>query len=156
MKPEYGVTRCRVAKLPQTDAKRISRSWHHHRHPQRRRKMDSVVLSKPHRPLALLLLFLYLLILPSTTAIKFNLPAYRYPSKKCIWNQAHTNTLVIVTANVGPGPDQRTDIEIVDSSPKRNVYLSKRNINGETRLAITTHADGEVGVCLLNHLEPCK
>ncbi len=64
--------------------------------------------------------------------------------------------LVIVTANVGPGPDQRTDIEIVDSSPKRNVYLSKRNIKGETRLAVTTHADGEVGVCLWNHLEPCE
>ena len=66
------------------------------------------------------------------------------------------NVLVIVTANVGHGPSQRTDIEIVDSSPNRNVYLSKRNIKGETRLAITTHADGEVGVCLSNYLEHGK
>jgi hypothetical protein len=36
------------------------------------------------------------------------------------------------------------------------VYLSKRNITGETRLAITTHAEGEVGVCLVNHLDHCE
>jgi len=33
------------------------------------------------------------------------------------------------------------------------VYLSKRGIKGETRLAITTHSEGEVGVCLKNYLE---
>jgi hypothetical protein len=33
------------------------------------------------------------------------------------------------------------------------VYLHKKNINGETRLAITAHADGEVGVCFKNHLD---
>ena len=107
-----------------------------------------------YRPLSFFFLCaLSLLLLPNAFAIKFHLPAYYYPPKKCIWSQAHINTLVIVTANVGPGANQRTDIEIVDSSPTRNVYLSKRNINGETRLAITTHADGEIGVCLSNHLE---
>ena len=45
------------------------------------------------------------------------------------------------------------DIEIIDSSPQRNVYLSKRGISGETRLAITTHVEGEVGVCLRNYAE---
>ena len=75
----------------------------------------------------------------------------------------HANTLVVVTANVGSGEKQRVDVEIIDSSPQKNVYLSKRNINGETRLAITTHAEGEVGVCFKNyldhsafeHLSPC-
>jgi p24 family protein delta-1 len=86
-------------------------------------------------------------------AIKFALQAYRYPPAKCIWNTAHENALVIVTANVGDGGGQRVDIEIVDSSSKKNVYLSKKNIKGETRLAVTTHADGEVGVCLRNHLD---
>ena len=62
------------------------------------------------------------------------------------------NALVIVTANVGPGANQRMDIEIIDSSPEKNVYLHKRGINGETRLAITSHAEGEVGVCFKNHL----
>jgi len=89
----------------------------------------------------------------SANAIKFNLQAYRYPPAKCIWNPAHPNALVIVTANVGPGGGQRVDVEIVDSSPEKNVYLSKRGINGETRLAITTHADGEVGVCFRNYLD---
>lgn len=107
-----------------------------------------------HRPLSLFLVcLLSLILLPTAFAIKFQLPAYYYPPKKCIWNHAHSNTLVIVTANVGPGANQRTDVEIVDSSPKRNVYLNKRNIKGETRLAITTHEEGEVGVCLSNYLE---
>ncbi|KAH6917848.1 emp24/gp25L/p24 family/GOLD-domain-containing protein, partial [Coprinopsis sp. MPI-PUGE-AT-0042] len=83
------------------------------------------------------------------------------------------NQLIIAIANVGAAPpctaysgsggaaaaaekaasSQRVDIEIVDSSPKKNVYLHKRGIKGETRLAITTHADGEVGVCLKNYVE---
>lgn len=110
-----------------------------------------------HRPLDILIICLFsLVLLPDALAIKFQLPAYYYPPKKCIWNQAHSNRLVIVTANVGHGVSQRTDIEIVDSSQNRNVYLSKRNIKGETRLAITTHTDGEVGVCLSNYLEHGK
>ena len=99
-----------------------------------------------------LLLFLLSSIVPSH-AIKFNLPAYRWPQKKCLWNPAHDNTLVIVTANISPGPNQRTDIEIIDSSPQQNVYLRKKGIKAETRLAITTHAEGEVGVCFYNYLE---
>jgi hypothetical protein len=51
------------------------------------------------------------------------------------------------------GAFQRIDIEIVDSSPRRNVYLSKRGVTGETRLAVTSHADGDVGVCFKNHLD---
>jgi len=99
-------------------------------------------------------LFFGLLLLSSPVfAIKFVLPAQRYPPSKCIWNTAHDNALVIVTANVGPGEYQRVDVEIVDSSPKRNVYLSKKGIKSESRLAITTHAEGEVGVCFKNHIE---
>jgi hypothetical protein len=103
--------------------------------------------------LSLLLLSIVLLLSPPTHAIKFALQGSRYPPSKCIWNAAHPNSLVIVTANVGPGPNQRVDIEIVDSSPKKNVYLSKKNVKGEARLAITTHAEGEVGVCFKNHIE---
>jgi hypothetical protein len=99
------------------------------------------------------LLVVALSYLQSVVGIKFNLPAYRYPPQKCIWNTAHPNSLVIVTANVGPGVDQRVDIEIVDSSPNRNIYLSKKGIKAETRLAITTHGEGEVGVCLRNYVE---
>ena len=96
---------------------------------------------------------LFLSSLESISAIKFSLPAHRYPNAKCIWNAVHENQLVIVTANVGAGPNQRADVEIVDSSANKNVYLSKKGIKGETRLAITTHAEGEVGVCLKNHVE---
>ena len=100
-----------------------------------------------------LLLLLFSFVFPSC-AIKFTLPAYRWPQKKCLWNPVHDNTLVIVTVNTSPGPSQRTDIEIIDSSPQQNVYLRKKGIKAETRLAVTTHSGGEVGVCFYNYLEP--
>ena len=87
-------------------------------------------------------------------AIKFELNAYRYPPAKCIWNAAHPGALVIVTANVGPGDNQRVDIEIVDAGAEKNVYLSKKSIKGESRFAITAHSEGDVGVCFRNYLEP--
>lgn len=48
---------------------------------------------------AILLLFL----VQPASAVKFKLIAERYPQPKCIWNAAHENVLVVVTANVGPG-----------------------------------------------------
>lgn len=129
---------------------------------------------------ALLVLFAaFSSTIPSVYAIKFKVQAERYPQPKCIWNAAHDNALVVVTANVGSGKfkeshcdvqessltrnindfvlftgnSQRMDVEIVDSSPRRNVYLSKRNISGETRLAVTAHGEGDVGVCFKNHLD---
>ncbi|KAG8892535.1 vesicle coat component, partial [Tulasnella sp. 403] len=103
----------------------------------------------------LLLVFLLLgaYVLPTTYAIKFELPTSRHPIPKCIWNSAREHNLIIVTANVGSGPNQRVDIEVVDDSHHRNVYLSKRGISGETRLAITSHADGDVGVCFRNTVD---
>lgn len=113
-------------------------------------------LRPPRLFLSLVLLILYVLIITplEVHAIKFALEALRYPPAKCVWNPVHTNTLVIVTANVGPGEWQRVDIEIVDSSPQKNVYLAKKGVGAETRLAITTHAEGEVGVCIKNTLDP--
>ena len=106
------------------------------------------------QPTILFLTLLSVLILSHPArAIKFSLPANRYPPAKCIWNAAHTNALVIVTANVGPGSGQRVDVEIIDSSPQKNVYLHKKGIDGETRLAITAHSEGEVGVCFKNYLD---
>ncbi|KAG8948004.1 vesicle coat component, partial [Tulasnella sp. 419] len=96
----------------------------------------------------------FFLLSHPVTAIKFEVPASRYPTPKCIWNNAHEHALIVVTAVVGSGHNQRVDIEVVDSSSHRNVYLSKRDINGETRLAITAHADGDVGVCFKNHADP--
>lgn len=101
-------------------------------------------------------LALLLSLVEQAYSIKFLLPAHHYSPSKCIWNGVHTNQLVVVTANVGEGISQRTDIEIIDSSPQRNVYLSKRGINGETRMAVTAHAEGEVGVCFRNYLNTGK
>src|SRR6266404_2422235 len=109
------------------------------------------MLSSP--PTVFLTLLSVLILSLPANAIKFSLPALRYPPAKCIWNAAHTNALVIVTANVGSGSNQRVDVEIIDSSPQKNVYLHKKGIVGETRLAITAHSDGEVGVCFKNYLD---
>ena len=104
--------------------------------------------------LSTLLLTTLLLLLAPTQAVKFEIQAYRYPPSKCIWNTARKGELVIVSANVGPGEGQRLDIEIVDSGPEKNVYLRKRNIEGESRFAITAHSDdGDVGVCFKNYLD---
>jgi hypothetical protein len=63
------------------------------------------------------------------------------------------DSLVIVTTNIGSGPSQRIDIEIVDGSERGNTYLSKKSVKGETRLAITTHENADVGVCFKNYLD---
>lgn len=90
-------------------------------------------------------------------AIKFELPAAHFPVERCIWNTAHKNALIIITANVGPGNGQRVDVEVRDrDGGAGNVYLSKRDIKGETRLAVTAHAEGDVGVCFKNRLDSCE
>lgn len=110
----------------------------------------------PHaglRALPLLLVALLICLTQSASAIKFNIPAARYPPSKCVWNAAHPGALVIITANVGPGEGQRLDIEVVDSSEHRNIYLSKKGISGEKRFAITAHAEEDIGICFRNYLE---
>ncbi|KAK0567412.1 vesicle coat component [Tilletia horrida] len=117
---------------------------------------------------SLFLLFLALSLLPQhASAIKFELPAHHTSHQKCIWNYALSDTLVVVTVNAVPAssPDALTttsppdsdplmqlDIEIVDGSHHNNVYLSKKNIRGETRMAINTHSHADLGVCLKNTL----
>ena len=108
------------------------------------------------RALPLLLAALLVCFSQSASAIKFNIPASRYPPAKCIWNAAHPGALVIITANVGPGEGQRLDIEVIDSSEHKNIYLSKKNISGEKRFAITAHAEEDIGVCFRNYLEAGK
>jgi hypothetical protein len=49
------------------------------------------------------LLLLALGQLQGVRAVKFKLQAERYPQPRCIWNSAHDNELVIVTANIGSG-----------------------------------------------------
>ncbi|KAI0821908.1 emp24/gp25L/p24 family/GOLD-domain-containing protein [Trametes gibbosa] len=105
------------------------------------------------RALPLLLVALVVCLSQSAFAIKFNIPATRYPPAKCVWNAAHPGALVIITANVGPAEGQRLDIEVVDSSEHKNVYLNKKDINGEKRFAITAHAEEDIGVCFRNYLD---
>ncbi|OCF55230.1 endoplasmic reticulum vesicle protein 25 [Kwoniella mangroviensis CBS 10435] len=95
----------------------------------------------------------FLSLISAVYAVKFDLVADRYPKPRCIWNFAAAHSLVIVTANVPYENGQRVDIEILDGSERGNVYLNKKDIKGETRLAITTHESADVGVCLRNYLE---
>lgn len=125
-------------------------------HPPSSIRSSVLMVSTPHaglRALPLLLVALLICLTQSASAIKFNIPAARYPPSKCVWNAAHPGALVIITANVGPGEGQRLDIEVVDSSEHRNIYLSKKGISGEKRFAITAHAEEDIGICFRNYLE---
>ncbi|KAG8745704.1 vesicle coat component [Ceratobasidium sp. 414] len=103
---------------------------------------------------SLSLLFSCLVLAPLPAgAIKFAIPASKNPARKCIWNAAHDGALVVITANLGPGENQRVDIEVVDRSEHQHMYLHKKNIRSETRLAITAHGEGDVGICFTNTLE---
>lgn len=68
-----------------------------------------------------------------------------------VWHDA--NIGIRCRANIAKGQSQRVDMEIVDGSNHRNTYQNKKNINGETRMAITTHADADLGICFKNHLD---
>ncbi|CAE6462015.1 hypothetical protein ACGC1H_001697 [Rhizoctonia solani] len=98
-------------------------------------------------------LLLALVLSPlQTAAIKFALPASKTPTRKCIWNAAHDGALVVITANLGPGDNQRVDVEVVDRSEHQHMYLSKQGLKPETRVAITAHGEGDVGICFTNTL----
>ncbi|KAI9638554.1 endoplasmic reticulum vesicle protein 25 [Dioszegia hungarica] len=87
------------------------------------------------------------------SAVKFELEASYNPKPSTVWNFAGAKSLVIVTANAPIAAGQRLDIEILDGAERPNVYLSKKDIKGETRLAVTTHESADVGVCIRNYLD---
>ena len=87
-------------------------------------------------------------------AIKFELPASKHPKPLCIWNYALADTLGIISVNVVPrvsktADQQNVEVRIVDRT-HHNVYLNKKGLKGETRLAINTHHNADLGVCLSN------
>ncbi|KAJ8295074.1 Endoplasmic reticulum vesicle protein 25 [Rhodotorula toruloides] len=106
---------------------------------------------------SLLAATLALLVLPSfVSAVKFSLTAHHNPKPKCLWNYAMSDTLVVISVSspVTGNDLQRLDMEVVDGSSSRNTYQAKRGLKGETRMAITTHADADLGVCFRNVLDP--
>ncbi|KDN52927.1 endoplasmic reticulum vesicle protein 25, partial [Tilletiaria anomala UBC 951] len=96
------------------------------------------------------------LCLQCVSAIKFEVPASHEPYEKCVWNYALANTLVVITVNISPmgsnSDKQAMDVQIVDGSKHKNVYLNKKKVEGETRMAINTHSNADLGVCFKNHL----
>lgn len=65
------------------------------------------------------------------------------------------DTLVVITANVeGSDNKQKVDMSVLDGSSHSNIYQTKKNMRGETRMAITTHADADLGICFTNTLDP--
>lgn len=108
-------------------------------------------------PKMLASLLLPLLLLPSALGVKFSLQAHHSPAQKCLWNYAMADTLVVISVSAPlQGAMQRLDMEVVDGSGSRNIYQSKKGLKGETRMAVTTHADADLGVCFKNVLDPCK
>ena len=94
-------------------------------------------------------------LLSICSAVKFTIEAHHSPTAKCLWNYALSDTLVVISVSAPlQGTLQRLDMEIVDGSGSRNVYQHKKGIKGETRMAVTTHADADLGVCFMNKLDP--
>ncbi|CAI2179103.1 5096_t:CDS:2 [Funneliformis geosporum] len=102
-----------------------------------------------------LLLFILLTISNLVWGIKFDLPAT--PSNaltpKCISQYVYTDTLVVATIKIGVGYNQIVDVKITDNSPAHNEYGGKKDIEEDTRLAFTTHADADVSICFTNTLD---
>lgn len=48
------------------------------------------------------------------------------------------------------------DIDVVDRSEHQHMYLSKKDLRTETRVAITAHGEGDVGICFKNTLTGSK
>ncbi|WFD26637.1 vesicle coat component [Malassezia nana] len=102
-----------------------------------------------------LLWALALVLCASVQAIKFEIESSRSPKPLCIWNYALADTLAIISINVVPrdertASDQSINVKVVDRT-HHNIYLNKMNLSGETRLAINTHHDADLGVCIVNH-----
>lgn len=90
----------------------------------------------------------------TVSAIKFELPSAKNPTPFCIWNYALEDTLAVISINVIPrdqrtAADQSIDVKVIDRT-HHNVYLSKKDLKDETRLAINTHHDADLGVCISN------
>ncbi|KAI7855880.1 emp24/gp25L/p24 family/GOLD-domain-containing protein [Circinella umbellata] len=89
-------------------------------------------------------------------AVKFDLPAvtpdHIEHSKRCLSQYVPKDTLVFARVNVGPGYNQRVDIEIVDDAEVPNVYTKKNGISGEITNAFDTRADAEISICFRNTL----
>lgn len=98
---------------------------------------------------------LLVLLADDAHAIKFELESARNAKPFCIWNYAMADTLAIISINVVPreeftAAEQSVDVKVVDRT-HHNVYLSKKGMEGETRLAINTHYDADLGVCIVNN-----
>lgn len=104
---------------------------------------------------AFLLVPAILALAPLVAGIKFDLEARHDMLEKCIWDYALVDQLVVVTINAvfnSPIQDQALDVQIVDGSEHNNVYWSQRNVRTETRMAINSHSDSDMGVCFINRL----
>ncbi|CAG8736257.1 15228_t:CDS:2, partial [Acaulospora morrowiae] len=100
----------------------------------------------------------FVLLLSLTTlarGIKFDLPAFPPDSvkSKCLSEYVNAGTLVVVAIKVGGGYNQKVDVEVVDNSEARNKYGHKRDVNEDTRLTFTTHADADISICFTNTLD---
>ncbi|PLW53308.1 hypothetical protein PCANC_06206, partial [Puccinia coronata f. sp. avenae] len=100
-----------------------------------------------------ILVFVASLLSNSVWSIKFDLHASHSPAPKCLWYSAMTDTLVVISTNIENGDNQQVDLEVIDGSTHGNVYQSKKDLKGETRIAITTHSDADLGVCFVNRLD---
>merc|ERR1711939_1092811 len=100
-----------------------TRRQHSHSHSHSSAMARSSMTALPGRMLIVitsLLVLLMLAVAPAgVQAVKFDLVASHNPQQRCIWNYAMADTLVVITANIAKGENQRVDMEVVDGSNHR-------------------------------------
>ncbi|KXS18126.1 endoplasmic reticulum vesicle protein 25, partial [Gonapodya prolifera JEL478] len=101
------------------------------------------------------LLTVVLLLATSVHAVKFELEGYHAAgaqNRRCLSQFVGRNVLVAGKVWVGPGVDQKVDIEIRDNSPHSNQYFKKLDANNDLKFSFTTHSHADVEFCFTNVL----
>ncbi|KAG0368536.1 emp24/gp25L/p24 family/GOLD-domain-containing protein [Gamsiella multidivaricata] len=96
------------------------------------------------------------LILPAVQAIKFEMPAQTASDADqfCVSHYVDDETHVVVKVKVGPGPHQKTLLEITDDSEHQNQLWRKDALTEDLqRATILTKQAGDVVACFTNTLD---
>lgn len=122
----------------------------------------STTMSSPSRrspfPTTTLLTTLLLALILSvsfqpTNAVKFDLQALPLPGNtRCLAQFLPKDTLIVGTITIGPGYNQRVDVEVKDDSEHENSYYKKFNVEESTKFSFTTHEYTNIYFCFTNSL----
>lgn len=97
----------------------------------------------------------YILVLFASfaNALHMEVPALPNPTPVCIRDFVQGDQMVVVNVFTDgyKGDGQRLDMRVTDSLG--NLYATRKNVVGETKVAFTSHNNAAVDICFSNHQE---